>query len=37
MKGFSLLPKLESAPPTVEAVPADTSLRNPQSAPQGTR
>ena len=36
MKGFSLLPKLESAPPAVEAVPADTSLRNPQRAPQGT-
>jgi NodT family efflux transporter outer membrane factor (OMF) lipoprotein len=36
MKGFSLLPKLESAPPAIEAVPADTTLRNPQSAPQGT-
>jgi NodT family efflux transporter outer membrane factor (OMF) lipoprotein len=37
MKGFSLLPKLESTPPAVESAPADTSLRNPQSAPQETR
>ena len=34
MKGFSLLPKLESTPPAVEAVPSDTTLRNPQSPPQ---
>jgi NodT family efflux transporter outer membrane factor (OMF) lipoprotein len=34
MKGFSLLPKLESTPPAVEAAPSDTTLRNPQSAPQ---
>jgi hypothetical protein len=37
MKGFSLLPKLESSPPAVEAAPSDTTLRNPQSAPQGTQ
>jgi len=37
MKGFSLLPKLESAPPAVEAAPSDTTLRNPQSAPQVTQ
>jgi len=34
MKGFSLLPKLESAPPALEAAPSDTSLRQPQTAPQ---
>jgi NodT family efflux transporter outer membrane factor (OMF) lipoprotein len=33
MKGFSLLPKLESAPPALEAAPSDTPQRNPQSAP----
>jgi NodT family efflux transporter outer membrane factor (OMF) lipoprotein len=37
MKGFSLLPKLESTPPALEAAPADTPLRNPQSAPQVTQ
>jgi len=37
MKGFSLLPKLESTPPAVEAAPADTTLRQPQSAPQVTQ
>jgi NodT family efflux transporter outer membrane factor (OMF) lipoprotein len=37
MKGFSLLPKLESMPPAVEAVPSDTTSRNPQSAPQVTQ
>ncbi len=37
MKGFSLLPKLELAPPAVEAAPSDTTLRNPQSAPQVTQ
>jgi len=37
MKGFSLLPKLESMPPAVEAAPSDTTLRNPQSAPQVTQ
>jgi NodT family efflux transporter outer membrane factor (OMF) lipoprotein len=37
MKGFSLLPKLESTPPALEAAPADTTLRNPQSAPQVTQ
>jgi len=37
MKGFSLLPKLESAPPAVEAAPSDTTLRNPRSAPQVTQ
>ena len=37
MKGFSLLPKLESTPPAVEAAPSDTTLRNPQSAPQVTQ
>ena len=30
MKGFSLLPKLESPPPALEAAPSDTPLRNPQ-------
>ena len=30
MKGFSLLPKLESTPPAVEVAPSDTTLRNPQ-------
>src|SRR5580692_2065064 len=33
MKGFSLLPKLESAPPVLEAAPSDSPQRNPQSAP----
>jgi NodT family efflux transporter outer membrane factor (OMF) lipoprotein len=37
MKGFSLLPKLESTPPAVEAAPSDATLRNPQSAPQVTQ
>lgn len=37
MKGFSLLPKLESTPPAVDAVPSDATLRNPQSAPQVTQ
>jgi NodT family efflux transporter outer membrane factor (OMF) lipoprotein len=37
MRGFSLLPKLESAPPAVEAAPSDTTLRNLQSAPQVTQ
>jgi NodT family efflux transporter outer membrane factor (OMF) lipoprotein len=37
MKGFSLLPKLESTPPAVEAAPPDTPLRNPQSPPQVTQ
>ena len=37
MKGFSLLPKLESTPPPLEAAPADTPLRNPQTAPQVTQ
>ena len=37
MKGFSLLPKLESTPPALEAAPSDTTLRNPQSAPQVTQ
>ena len=37
MKGFSLLPKLESTPPTVEAAPVDTPQRNPQTAPQITQ
>jgi hypothetical protein len=37
MKGFSLLPKLESTPPAVELAPADTTLRDPHSAPQVTR
>ena len=37
MKGFSLLPKLESTPPAIEAVPADTTQPEPQSAPQGTQ
>jgi NodT family efflux transporter outer membrane factor (OMF) lipoprotein len=37
MKGFSLLPKLESTPPAIEAAPPDTTLRNPQSAPQVTQ
>jgi NodT family efflux transporter outer membrane factor (OMF) lipoprotein len=37
MKGFSLLPKLESTPPAHEAAPADTPLRNPQNAPQVTQ
>ncbi len=37
MKGFSLLPKLESTPPAIGAAPADTTLRNPQSAPQVTQ
>ena len=31
MKGFSLLPKLESTPPAIEAAPSDTTLRNPQT------
>lgn len=34
MKGFSLLPKLESTPPALEAVPSDTTSRSPQSPPQ---
>jgi NodT family efflux transporter outer membrane factor (OMF) lipoprotein len=33
MKGFSLLPKLESAPPALEAAPSDTTLRNLQDPP----
>jgi NodT family efflux transporter outer membrane factor (OMF) lipoprotein len=37
MKGFSLLPKLESTPPALEAAPADTSQRNPLVAPQVTQ
>jgi hypothetical protein len=37
MKGFSLLPKLESTPPAVEAAPADTTQRTPQNAPQVTQ
>jgi NodT family efflux transporter outer membrane factor (OMF) lipoprotein len=37
MKGFSLFPKLESTPPAVEAVPADTTSRNPQGTPQVTQ
>ena len=37
MKGFSLLPKLESTPPALEAAPSDTTLRNPQNAPQVTQ
>jgi NodT family efflux transporter outer membrane factor (OMF) lipoprotein len=37
MKGFSLLPKLESTPPVLEAAPSDTTARNPQNAPQGTQ
>jgi NodT family efflux transporter outer membrane factor (OMF) lipoprotein len=37
MKGFSLLPKLESPPPALEAAPSDTPLRNPQGAPQVTQ
>jgi NodT family efflux transporter outer membrane factor (OMF) lipoprotein len=37
MKGFSLLPKLESTPPALEAAPADTTSRNPQSTPQVTQ
>jgi NodT family efflux transporter outer membrane factor (OMF) lipoprotein len=37
MKGFSLFPKLESTPPAVEAVPSDTTLRNPQSPPRVTQ
>ena len=37
MKGFSLLPKLESTPPAVEAAPPDTPLRNPQTALQVTQ
>jgi NodT family efflux transporter outer membrane factor (OMF) lipoprotein len=37
MKGFSLLPKLESTPPALEAAPSDTPLRNLQSAPQVTQ
>ena len=37
MKGFSLLPKLESTPPALEAAPSDTTLRNPQSPPQVTQ
>jgi NodT family efflux transporter outer membrane factor (OMF) lipoprotein len=37
MKGFSLLPKLESTPPTLEAAPSDPPLRNPQTAPQVTQ
>jgi hypothetical protein len=36
MKGFSLLPKLESTPPALAAAPSDTTARNPQNAPQGT-
>ena len=37
MKGFSLLPKLESTPPAVELAPADTTLRAPQDPPQVTQ
>src|SRR6202023_2585573 len=37
MKGFSLLPKLESPPPALEAAPSDPPQRNPQSAPQITQ
>jgi len=37
MKGFSLLPKLESTPPAIEAVPSDTTQRNLQGAPQVTQ
>jgi NodT family efflux transporter outer membrane factor (OMF) lipoprotein len=37
MKGFSLLPKLESTPPAIESAPTDTTLRNPQNTPQETR
>src|SRR5580658_2307009 len=37
MKGFSLLPKLESTPPALEAAPSDTPLRSPQAAPQVTQ
>jgi len=37
MKGFSLLPKLESTPPAIEAVPSDNTQRNLQGAPQGTQ
>ena len=37
MKGFSLLPKLESTPPALEAAPSDTTLRNPQYLPQVTQ
>jgi NodT family efflux transporter outer membrane factor (OMF) lipoprotein len=37
MKGFSLLPKLESTPPALEAAPSDTTMRNPQGAPQVTQ
>jgi len=37
MKGFSLLPQLESTPPAVDAAPGDTTLRNRQSAPPYTR
>jgi NodT family efflux transporter outer membrane factor (OMF) lipoprotein len=37
MKGFSLLPQLESTPPAVESTPADATLRNPQNAPQATQ
>jgi outer membrane protein TolC len=37
MKGFLLLPKLESTPPAVEMAPADTTQRTPQSTPQVTQ
>jgi NodT family efflux transporter outer membrane factor (OMF) lipoprotein len=37
MKGFSLLPKLESTPPALETAPADTTSRNPQSPAQVTQ
>jgi hypothetical protein len=31
------LPKLESTPPALEAAPSDTTMRNPQGAPQVTQ
>src|SRR6202023_1414189 len=34
MKAFSLLQKLESTPPALEAAPSDTTQPEPQSAPQ---
>jgi NodT family efflux transporter outer membrane factor (OMF) lipoprotein len=37
MKGFSLLPQLESTPPMVQSTPADATLGTPSSAPQGTQ
>src|SRR4029077_1524119 len=37
MKGFSLLPQLESPPPAVRAPRAYTTRRDPQSAPQDRR